>query len=139
MTAMQGTAYDLKPFQVPGLRGPGVRLMVALLERFWIASLIAPLFTRNLGLEEIRTAGTDETPTFLPIHTNAGPRATPDASPLEVPPLVWRIDDFRFRSIRDCQNAYRSGAIMPEQVADRVLAAIDASDHGPKPLKAFIA
>lgn len=133
-----GRNYNLKPVKAPTLRGTGLRLMVALLERPWIASLMAPLLTRNLGVEELRTTEVDDAPTFYPLPPNAGPLASPDACPSELPSLARRRDGFRFRSIRDYQNAYRSGAVTPEQVAERVLAAIEASDRRPKPLRAFI-
>jgi Asp-tRNA(Asn)/Glu-tRNA(Gln) amidotransferase A subunit family amidase len=59
--------------------------------------------------------------------------------PEEVPGLSRYGPGFRFRSIRDYQRAYRIGIVTPEQVAERVLAAIAASETLPKPLRAFIA
>jgi Asp-tRNA(Asn)/Glu-tRNA(Gln) amidotransferase A subunit family amidase len=130
--------YDLKPVHAPWLRGATLRMVVALLERPSIRSLIAPWLTANLGLRELRAAKIDEPPTFLPLYggTEGGaPPSEPEKGPID----LQSIADFRFRSIRDYGTAYLEGAATPEQVAERAVAAIAASDRPPNPIRAFVA
>jgi Asp-tRNA(Asn)/Glu-tRNA(Gln) amidotransferase A subunit family amidase len=131
-------SYDLKPVYAPRLRGAALRLVVALLERPAIRSLIAPWLTANLGLRELHVANINERPTFLPLHAR-GKTAAPSSSSTEAPRDLPRTPDFRFRGIRDYQAAYQKGAVTPEQVADRALEAIAASDRRSQPLGAVIA
>jgi Asp-tRNA(Asn)/Glu-tRNA(Gln) amidotransferase A subunit family amidase len=133
-----GCDYDLKPVKAPRLRGAGLRLVVALLERPAIRSLIAPLLTANLGLRELRAAEIDDPPTFFPLYAG-GEGATRPSDPGTVPPELRRSPGFRFRGICDYQAAYRKGAVTPEQVAGRVLAAIEASGRPPMPIRAVLA
>jgi Asp-tRNA(Asn)/Glu-tRNA(Gln) amidotransferase A subunit family amidase len=134
----QNPSYDLKPVHTPRLRGAALRLVVALLERPAIRSLIAPWLMANLGLWELHVATINEPPTFVPLHTRSE-AVTPSCSSGEAPHQIPRTAGFRFRGILDYQAAYRKGAVTPEQVAQRVLEAIAASDRAPQPLGAVIA
>jgi Asp-tRNA(Asn)/Glu-tRNA(Gln) amidotransferase A subunit family amidase len=136
---MPHVAYDLRPVEAPRLRGVALRLLVALLEKAVTTWLIAPVLIRNLGVLDLRAADTKEPPMFLPLHPSTTDSVSPGACPEEIPVLSRCGPGFRFRSIRDYQRAYGSGAITPEQVAERVLAAISASEDLPKPLRVFIA
>jgi len=131
--------YDLKPVHAPWLRGATLRLVVTLLETPAIRSLIAPWLTANLGLRELRAAKIDEPPTFLPLYRGVERAAAPFEP--EKGPTESRSSPpgFRFRGIRDYQAAYLEGAATPEQVAERALAAIAASDCSPSPMRAFVA
>jgi Asp-tRNA(Asn)/Glu-tRNA(Gln) amidotransferase A subunit family amidase len=130
--------YDLTHVKAPVLRGFALRLMTALLERPVLAVLLAPLLTRGLGIEEFRAVQIADPPTFQPLYFSEANTLTPDQTTDDVPHLVRREGGFRFRTIRDFQSAYQNGAITPEQVAERVLAAIEDSDRGTPPLRAFI-
>jgi hypothetical protein len=134
----QNPSYDLKPVHAPRLRGAALRLVVALLERPAIRSLIAPWLTANLGLRELRVASINESPTFMPLHTRSEAVAQCSSSG-EAPHQLPRTAGFRFRGILDYYTAYRNGAVTPEQVAERALEAIAASDRSPQPLGAVIA
>jgi Asp-tRNA(Asn)/Glu-tRNA(Gln) amidotransferase A subunit family amidase len=133
------STYDLVSTHTPRLRGLAVRLVAGLLENPASRSLIGPLLNRNLGVRELRAARIDEPPTFFPLHSGEAGPITPAAAPDDVPILLRRGPGFRFRSIREYQTAYQSGAVTPEQVADRALAGIAESDQPPQPIRAFIA
>jgi Asp-tRNA(Asn)/Glu-tRNA(Gln) amidotransferase A subunit family amidase len=110
-----------------------------MLERPIIRSLIAPSLTKDIGLPELRAARVDEPPAFLPVHPPGGQAVLSYLTPDQVPAPLERNPGFRFRSIRDYHHAYRTGAVTPEHVAERVMAAIAGSDRPPNPLRAFIA
>jgi Asp-tRNA(Asn)/Glu-tRNA(Gln) amidotransferase A subunit family amidase len=134
----QSPSYDVKPVHAPRLRGAALRLVVELLERPAIRSVIAPWLTANLGLRELHAAGINEPPTFFPSYVggeDAAPHFISEKDPLD----FLRARGFQFRCILDYQAAYKEGAVTPEQVAERLLAAIAASDRPPTPLRAVIA
>lgn len=131
--------YDLASVDAPRLTGLSLRLVVALLENRVSRWLIAPLLTRNVGVRELRAAEIEEAPTLLPLHPCATDPAAPAEGPEKVPLAARRAPGFRYRGVRDYQRAYGMGIVTPEQIAERVLAGIDAADGLPKPLRAFIA
>ena len=58
--------YDLTAVKTPRLRAFMLRLAVILLERRSIATLLTPVLTRGLGIQEFRSAEVYESPTFIP-------------------------------------------------------------------------
>jgi hypothetical protein len=82
------STYDLKPAKVPVLCGLALRLMVAALERPWLASLIAPLLARDLGVREWRATVIEEPPTFFPIHPSPWQARSPGTSLEAVSPVA---------------------------------------------------
>src|SRR5271157_2398110 len=131
--------YDLTHMKAPALRGLTLRLMTALLERRAFAALLAPLLARGLGIKEFREARIADSPTFQPLHSSGTKSCAKDQTPNDVPRLVHRKGGFHFRTIRDFQSAYQNGIVTPEQVAGRVVAAIEESDRLTPPVRAFIA
>ncbi|MFN2167204.1 MAG: amidase, partial [Anaerolineae bacterium] len=82
-----------------------------------------------------------EPPTLYPMHHEgllaSGGEVVPEA---ELPgPPAQVGPGFHFASVHDYAQAYRQGAITPEDVARGVLKAIEDSDAGVPPLRAFIA
>ncbi len=131
--------YDLKPVNAPRLRGMPLRLLVALFERPLIASLLAPALGKDLGVPEFRSADILEPPTFLPLDAVTSEPGARAVFPGEVPAPAARGPGFRSRGIRDYYAAYQRAVVTPEQVAGRVLAAIEESERMSRPLRAFIA
>lgn len=82
--------YDLTHVKAPVLRGRGLRLMTALLERPALAALVAPLLTRGLGIKEFRRAQIADPPTFQPSHSADAMPSAPDQTLDDVPRLVRR-------------------------------------------------
>jgi Asp-tRNA(Asn)/Glu-tRNA(Gln) amidotransferase A subunit family amidase len=68
------------------------------------------------------------------VHTEASTVAAD-----ELPREASHLKGFQFASALDFAKAYREGRITPEEVASKVLDAMEASDKGDKPLRAFIA
>ena len=127
----------MRPVHTQILRGMVLRLVVTLFENPVVGPLLAALLRRDLGVGRLRTAEMRALPTFLPLH----PGRTAAAAPAVVrgSHQASRGPGLPFRRIRDYQSAYRSGAVTPEQVAERVVAGITASDRLPSPIRAFIA
>ncbi len=45
-----------------------MRLVVRLLEKSWIAAILGPMLTRDLGVRELRAREPEAAPAFLPLH-----------------------------------------------------------------------
>jgi Asp-tRNA(Asn)/Glu-tRNA(Gln) amidotransferase A subunit family amidase len=102
------------------------------------AVLMGPLL-KNGGIIKLRSLHPCEPPTLYPLAYQPDPTARPieantlenfaDKNPHKGP----------FCSIRDYTEAYRSGKITPEDIAENVLKSILESDQNTPPLRAFIA
>ena len=127
--------YDLHSLKLPKLTGAGLKAFAAAVENPLTRPLLMGNLLENGGIPKLRQVALTETPTFLPlVQSQAGDPAemgpfTPGAAP----------NGFPFRTARDFTAAYRSGALSPLDTAERVLAAIEASEQGSAPLRAFIA
>ena len=130
-------AYDLRSLKLPRLGTAGLRTLTALLENPVTGPLLIEKLKRDAGLLRIRSEMPSEVPTYYPLH-DADVRALPAFAPLAERPAP---PGFRFPGVDDYAEAYRSGRVTPEQVAERFLAQRDLSEgDGKKPgLKAFIA
>lgn len=131
--------YDLKSVKLPYLAGGMLKLFVSLLEGPLQGLLIPNLF-ESAGITRLRKQQFDEPITNLPIH-HTGVLQTESAS---VPEDQWpqkpsQAKGFQFASIHDFAKAYRDGRTTPEEVAKKVLDAIEASDSSQPPIRAFIA
>ena len=133
------TAYEHSRVLAPRLGGISLRVLVALMEAPVTGALIKPLLMRSLGVARLRRFASDDPPTYLPLHHCKSRDVTSSTRIEDVPPLSRRGPGFRYRSIRDFHNAYQNGVVTPEQIADRVLAAISDSEEPPNPLHLFIA
>jgi Asp-tRNA(Asn)/Glu-tRNA(Gln) amidotransferase A subunit family amidase len=133
------SVYDLKSVQLPYLTGFPLRMMVALLESP-LRGLILPTLFQNAGITWFREQEFNQVPTFEPIHYSNSPCPSVDESPkVELPQSPQPGPGFRFSTIHDYAQAYRAGKTTPEEVAEKVLAAIEASEAADPPLCAFIA
>lgn len=133
-------AYDLKSVKLPYLAGGMLNLFAALVEGP-LGGILAPSLLESAGIHWFRKQDVDEDPTPQPIHY-AGALATKDAA---VPAKEWPKSPastgrgFHFASVHDYAKAYRDGSTTPEEVAQKVLDAIDASNASNPPLRAVIA
>jgi Asp-tRNA(Asn)/Glu-tRNA(Gln) amidotransferase A subunit family amidase len=130
--------YDRTHVKTPRLRGFALRMVLILLERRWIATLLAPLLTRGLGIKEFRATQAHEPLTFLAIHRCEVCDAAPKQTLNDVPRLKHVGSGFQFHRVRDFQRVYERGIVTPDQIAERVLQAIESSDALAHPLNAFI-
>jgi len=131
--------YDLKSVKLPYLAGGMLKLFASLLEGPLQGLLIPNLF-ESAGITRLKKQYFAEPPTNLPIHYT-GILQTESAS---IPEAQWpekssQMKGFQFASIFDFAKAYRDGRTTPEEVAQKVLEAIAASDSSFPPTRAFIA
>ena len=88
--------YDRTHVKTPRLRGFALRMVLILLERRWIATLLAPLLTRGLGIKEFRATQAHEPLTFLAIHRCEVCDAAPKQTLNDVPRLKHVGSGFQF-------------------------------------------
>lgn len=132
--------YDLKSVKLPYLAGVLLRLFVTLLESP-LRDLISYTLLKNAGITWLRDQVIDEPPTLYPIHFGGTFTTEAKAIPLaDLPGEPARNDsEFRFNSVHDYARAYRDAKTTPEEIADKLLAAIKTSDAADVPVRAFIA
>jgi Asp-tRNA(Asn)/Glu-tRNA(Gln) amidotransferase A subunit family amidase len=139
---MSDQKYDLVSVKLPRFAGFALRFFVGLIESpltRWL--LIGPLLKQG-GITALRDLQIEEPPTLLPLHSKTGPfRMTP--SPVrqatKVRPAKKAPGSFAFHSIVDFAAAYKKKTSTPEQVAERVIEAIAASNAADPALRAIIA
>ena len=132
--------YDLESVQLPYLSGFPLRLIVGLLESP-LRGLLLPNLLESAGVKGLRKQHFDEDPTFQPIAYRGTLAMAAGSVPDEALPRSAAVagPGFRFPSTFDYAQAYRQGQTNPVEVAERVLAAIAASDAAEPPLRAIIA
>ena len=131
--------YDLKSVKLPYLAGGLLKFFVSLVEGP-LGGLLTPSLFESAGVNWLRKQNFEDAPTNYPIHYT-GRMQTEAAS---VPEREWPTHPsegkgFRFASIHEYAEAYRSGKTTPEEVAKKVLEAIEASNTSNPPLRAVIA
>jgi len=134
------TVYDLKSVKLPYLSGGLLKLFAALVEGP-LGGLLIPSLFESAGINWLRKQVIDEAPTIMPIHYTD---SLADKN-LAVPEKEWprasaiNTNGFQFATVFDYAKAYRDGKTTPEEVAVKLLDAIDASDSTAQPLRAMIA
>jgi Asp-tRNA(Asn)/Glu-tRNA(Gln) amidotransferase A subunit family amidase len=129
------STYDLKSLNLPKLTGTALKLFTAAVENPAARGALMPRLLENGGIPVLRRMGLTEVPTlypFVPPQNQIRPeefKADPRGKP----------DQFPYRTMADYARAYRSGETTPLEVAEKVLAAITASEKSSPGLKLFIA
>ena len=136
----QEMAYDLKSVKLPYLAGLPLRLFVTLLESP-LSGLLLPNLFRSAGIARLRDQQIDEPPTLHPIHITGTLASEAGSVPQdEWPgPPAQPGPGFHFATVHDYAKAYREGKTTPDEVAHKVLEAIEASNAADPPLRAIIA
>lgn len=128
--------YDLESIKLPKLMGTGLRLFANALENPAARTALLGNLLQSGGITKLREMRIDEPPTMEPIKFVAETaQSTFDLQAITLPTSA----DTPYATIQDYAAAYRDGTTTPEVVAEKVLAAIAASDEGDTPLRAFIA
>ncbi len=129
------TAYELHSLKLPKLTGISLKAFTATVENPTTRPLLLNSMLDSGGIPKLRRITPQETPTFFPLVQPENGRL-PEQAAFEpgAPP-----QGFPYRTVRDYAEAYRRGEISPLEVAERVLSAIEASEQGGSPLRAFIA
>ncbi|MCC6905753.1 MAG: amidase [Anaerolineae bacterium] len=130
--------YDLKSISLPRLAGGALRLVASLLEAPLTRPLLEGSFLGNAGLPKIRAYAGEEAPTYLPLYPapDKNGASAPDLASI---PEAVSSSGFRFRTVRDYAEAYRSGVTTPLEVAERALEATEQSDQLSPAMRIFIA
>ena len=130
--------YDLESLELPRLVGLPLKLFAEAVENPVTAKALLGTLQKNAGVDKLRALEIDEPPTYYPLHpsSDAGEPLGDVGAWFESTRSKASVP---FATVRDYAEAYRRGDITPEEVAERVLQAIDDSDRGDKPLRAFIA
>jgi Asp-tRNA(Asn)/Glu-tRNA(Gln) amidotransferase A subunit family amidase len=130
------SAYDLRSLNLPKLTGMGLQAFTAAVENPLTRPLLLGSLLENGGIPKLRRRTLEEAPLFYPL-------VQPQADDINIIPVPFSpgqiSESFPYRTTRSYNIAYRSGSLSPLEVAERVLAAIDASEKGDTPLRAFIA
>ena len=132
--------YDLKSVKMPYLAGRLLRLFVSLVEGP-LSGLLIPSLLESSGISWLRKQVIDEAPTHHPIHFTGVLASKDSAVPEKEWPQSSAIDSrgFHFATVFDYAKAYRDGKTTPEEVAKKVIDAIEASNASAPPLRAVIA
>ncbi|MBK7452187.1 MAG: amidase [Anaerolineales bacterium] len=134
------TVYDLKSVTLPYLSGGLLRLFASLVEGP-LGGLLIPSLFESAGINWLRQQTIDESPTIMPIHFTD----TYSDENLAVPEKEWPRaaaiypNGFQYATVFDYAKAYRDGKTTPEEVAVKLLDAIEASNSSTPPLRAMIA
>ncbi len=129
---MQDVPYDLPHLKLPRLSGFPLRLMAAGLANPITRPLLLPTFLKNGGVTEFRHSRVEHPPTFLPLGPLPEEQVDAASPPTDFPPFPGPpVEGHRPLRIRDLHEAYREKALSPEEIAQRVIRAIESStDQG---------
>jgi Asp-tRNA(Asn)/Glu-tRNA(Gln) amidotransferase A subunit family amidase len=136
----ENNIYDLKSIKLPYLSGLLLRIFVNLVEGP-LGRLIFPSLFESSGINQLRRQKLDESPTFLPLEFSGKLSKTSSSVPEKEWPAKPLQDSpgFHFTSVMDYATAYRQGSLTPEEVASRVLSAIESSNTRSPAMNAIIA
>ena len=133
------SVYDLKSLKLPVLYGKALKLFADAACSPLTRPLLLPTLLENGGIPRLRKLKFEEEPTFFPLVIPAEHAEFPHAAPQYQPQSQTGRAPLPDRLIRDYAAAYRSGETTPLQVAEKVIAAIAASDQTSPPMHAFVA
>ena len=133
--------YDLQTVRAPRLAGFALRTATVLVDSGLTKSLLAPRILRDAGIEAFRRIVLEEAPSVAPRLPHPG---LPDAlQPLpdlgELAARAVPAPGFRFETVSDFARAYREQRATPDEVADRLIAALKTAEAASPPMRAIIA
>lgn len=130
-------AYDLPPLAAPRSAGGLLRTFVGLAEGR-LGGALSKKFFNDIGVGRLRAATPDAAlPAEHPVLADA--RRAGAVAPTNVAEAQLGASPGTVESVERFEAAYRDGRTTPTAVAERLLAAIEASDAGDLPLRAVIA
>lgn len=131
--------YDLKSVKLPYLSGRMLKLFASLVEGP-LRGLLTPSLFESAGINWLRKQRFDEAPTHHPIHyVGQLQKQAAAVAEKEWPTEAASEKGFHFTGVHDFAQAYREGKTTPEDVAKKVLDAIENSNTASPPLRAVIA
>ncbi len=132
-------SYDLKTIHAPRLTGFPLRSAAALLDHALTKPLLVPTLLESTGIPAFRQTRLEEAPSVVPPLAHGAPAAASAASiDLAAVAGAPSAPDFPFETVADFVHAYRERTRSPEEVAERVIEAIAASNDRDPPLRAMV-
>jgi len=126
--------YELRSLKLPKLTGAALKAYAAAAETSGVRAPLIGNMMSSGGIRKLHALPLDESPTFTPLVQPTGDLPAPE--PFEP---GERPANMPYHTIMDFARAYRSGALTPLRVAEAFTAALQASEQGPAPLRAFSA
>ena len=133
------SAYDLKSLNLPKLYGTGLELFTGLVENPAGRALLIGSLLENGGIPKLRHMQIDEAPTLYPLGDNEGAPGAPLPAPVYADFADLPGAPAPYPTIRQYARAYREGSATPVSIAEKVFAAVAASEALTTPLRLFIA
>ena len=139
--------YNLQRVKAPRLSGLPLKIFTALLENRLTRRLLVPGLLKSSGMKAFRLLEPNVEPTGHPPLPEAAPSQpwSPEDGIRLADSAAAAAADHRspnepegLPTVVDFARAYRSGKVSPEQVARRVVEAIEASHRLTPPLRAII-
>lgn len=134
------TAYDLRSLNLPKLYGGFLKTFARAAGNPVTAPLFLGSLLENGGIPKLRALKFTEEPTNIPLVIPAEHAKGHMDMPLDAPPVERTSrEQMPFTLVRDYAEAYRSGRLTPSEVAEQVIAAIEASEKTSPAMRLFIA
>jgi Asp-tRNA(Asn)/Glu-tRNA(Gln) amidotransferase A subunit family amidase len=132
-------SYDVVPLKAPRLTGLALKLLVGLAEMDFLGRPLRTEMKKTAGIQNFRETPCSDSPIVEPLPQLAGADGTGSVDPGAAAGLSRVGRGFQFETVADFHAAYQSGATTPIQVAERISAAIAASEELAVPMRTFIA
>ena len=130
-------SYQHQDVKSPRLTGWALRSLVAVAENPLSAALVRKQMLGQLGFDDWRQQPIEGRPMPWPLH--APGKEEPAVSPDDLAELVDKSEPVEhFERVADFRRAYLDDRSTPMRVVEKLLSAIDASEHMDRPLRAFI-
>jgi Asp-tRNA(Asn)/Glu-tRNA(Gln) amidotransferase A subunit family amidase len=129
--------YDLKTVKAPSASGPMLHALAFLLENRVTGRWLAEYLLDGIDIRAVRARPDGELSAAHPVFCRPPGQAEPPVVDTVAP--VAPPEGFAFETAHDVATAYRTGALSPVTVAERVLAASAATEREATPLRIFIA
>jgi Asp-tRNA(Asn)/Glu-tRNA(Gln) amidotransferase A subunit family amidase len=133
--------YNLVAAREPVLTGRRLQLLAAALDNPVLRPLILPQLIKSGGLARLRSLKLDEPPTHNPRYQAGDHPHIPANCDQIASEAVFSsvLNATGFCSLRDLAQAYRRGETTPLKIAGKLLDALEQTDSGEKPMRAFVA
>ncbi len=134
-------SYDLNKIKAPHVAGMAMQAFTLALENAGLRAALLPKLLRDAGFEAFRDRRLSEQPSVVPqiARNQSVPDVALTTERPEGPQGSTPEGSFDFLTCHDFTTAYLAGQSSPEQVAQRVLQAIDQGDSMSPPMRTMIA
>jgi Asp-tRNA(Asn)/Glu-tRNA(Gln) amidotransferase A subunit family amidase len=132
------SVYDIESAQLPYVHGIGLKLFVQALRWPIVGRLLVDNMLGTAGIKTFRQKQFSEEPTLKPIHYVNDPVREYAVPKFDAGGRTASKEGFKFATTEDYHQGYLQGEVSPQNVAERVIAAIEDSNRQDPPLRAII-